>query len=194
MCKYRAMQALVGAVALTLLVLPPAGLRAGEDRPWHGYGTAHGMMMGPGMGYGMGPGMMGYMMGSMHGYAMGTGMGLGAVLELSDEQREQIRKIHQELRQRHWDVMGEIMDKQNEIGDLYAQETPDPGQVGQAYSELTDLGRQMIEAEVRARNRVREVLTEEQRQRLRRWHSGGGWQVPQRARPGGATGGRMMGR
>ena len=64
------------------------------------YGQAGpGMMGGFGPGYGMGPGMMG-------------GYGTGADLNLSAERRIKITKIQDDVRRKHWELMGKMQDDQ----------------------------------------------------------------------------------
>jgi Spy/CpxP family protein refolding chaperone len=164
------------------------------------YGMGPGMMggygMGPGMmgGYGMGPGMMG-------GYGMGPGMmGVGAIgnLDLSDEQRTKINKISDAERKQHWVIMGQMMEEQNKLRDLYAAEEPDPKKVGAEYGAIAKLRQQMIETHVQADNEMHEVLTKEQREQLRQWNRDG-WGRGRGPRgpaggKGGAVGPGMMGR
>ncbi|HSS66277.1 MAG TPA: periplasmic heavy metal sensor [Gammaproteobacteria bacterium] len=137
-----------------------------------GCGMTGGSEMGPGMmgGYGMGPGMMG-------GYGLGPGMmGIGPMsgLELNSEQQKQIARIETGLRKQNWTLQGEIIDARGELLQLYADETPDPKRIGAAYGKIFDLRRQMIEAAIEAHNRQRAVLTDEQRENLRRGRYGSG--------------------
>lgn len=138
-----------------------------------GYGHGYGMMGGPGMG----PGMMG-----------GYGMGPYTMLNLSDDQRGKINKIHDAERKQHWAIMGKMMDIGNTQRDLLAQSEPDPKKVGATYAEMAKLRQQMLETHVQANNDMQKVLTKEQREQLQQWHRGmwGG--------PGGAGPRGMMGR
>jgi len=78
-----------------------------------GYGMGPGMMRGYGMGYGMGPGMMrgygpGYGMGmGMTGGCGGYGYGYGA-LNLTDAQRDKIRKIEEDTARAQWEIMNKM--------------------------------------------------------------------------------------
>jgi Spy/CpxP family protein refolding chaperone len=205
---------------------PPYGM--GPGMMWGGgygggYGMGPGMMggygMGPGMmggygGYGMGPGMMwgggyggGYGMGPgmMGGYGMGPGMmGFGAManLGLTDEQRTKINNILDTERKQHWAIMGQMMEEQSKMRDLYSVDEPDPKKVGAAYAQLAKLQQQMLETHIQASNQMQQVLTKEQREQLRQW-SGGKWSAGKGQQrvpagrygmmgPGGAPG--MMGR
>jgi Spy/CpxP family protein refolding chaperone len=165
----------------------PYGMGPGMMWSGGGYGPGYGMMggygMGPGMmgGYGMGPGMMGGygmgpgMMGGYGGYGMGPGMmGYGPLgsLELSPEQRTRINKIIDTMQKQHWAIMGQMMEEQNKLRDLYSVDEPDPKKVGAVYGQIGKLRQQMIETQIQASNQVQQVLTKEQRERLREWNRG----------------------
>ena len=207
------------AVALAATAATTWAQDADEYGGYGPYGMSPGMMwgggngMGPGMmgggygpgmmggygGYGMGPGMMGGyggmgMMGGGYGMGPGMMMGYGALngLDLSDEQRAKIDKIFDAERKQHWSVMGKMMDEQNKLRDLYAQETPDPKKVGAVYGEIAKLRQQMIETHVQASNEMQQVLTKEQREQLRQWNRGGwGPRGPAAGKPGAAGPGMM---
>ncbi len=163
---------------------PPYGRGYGGMGPgmMGGYGDGYGMMGGQGMGPGMmggygGPGMMG-----------GQGMGPYAMLNLSDDQRSKINKIHDAERKQHWAIMGKMMDVENKQRDLLAQSEPDPKKVGAAYAEMAKLRQQMLETHVQANNDMQKVLTKEQREQMQQWHRG------MRGGPGGVGPRGMMGR
>lgn len=138
-----------------------------------GPGGGMGMMGGGGMmgGMGMGPGGMGMGMMGMGG----AGMGMGPVwmLDLTDEQRDKIEKIHEDTRRKNWDTYGKIMDEESKLRDLYAGEIVDAKKVGAAYAGIAKLHQQVIEANVEAHNRVQAVLTKQQKEQLRQWRRGG---------------------
>jgi Spy/CpxP family protein refolding chaperone len=119
-------------------------------------------MMDNGMGYGMGQDYYG-----MRGGGWGM-MGAGAfgALDLTAEQRAKINKIQDELRKQHWALMGKMMDEQAKLRDLYYEDTPDAKKIGAVSDSIFALRRQMIESRVDAFNRIREVLTKDQREQL----------------------------
>ena len=165
---------LIGAFMSMLCVASPA--LAGDEDGSPPYGRGYGWM-GPGMmgGYGHGYGMMGdygsgYGMGS--GMMGGYGMGPYAMLDLSDDQRSKINKIHDAERKQHWAIMGKMMDVENKQRDLLAQSEPDPKKVGAAYAEMAKLRQQMLETHVQANNDMQKVLTKEQREQMQQWHRG----------------------
>ncbi len=146
----------------------------GPAPPMRGWG------MGPGMmgGYGPGPGMMGGwsfgpgMMGG--GWGMGLGPGgdaLGGIglLDLSPAQRSKINAISDDLRKKHWALLGQIQDDEAKLRDLSSQPEPDPKAVGSVYVHMSKLRQQMIEAHANAMDQARAVLTPEQRGELDRW-------------------------
>jgi Spy/CpxP family protein refolding chaperone len=124
-----------------------------------GHGMGNGMMGGHGMGNGM-----------VRGYGMGFGMMGGPMygLDMSREQRKQIARIQSELRKHNWALQGEIIDRQDELFEQYADEIPDPKKIGAVYGKIFDLRRQMIEATIDAHNRQRAILTDEQREQLQK--------------------------
>ena len=145
-----------------------------------GLGPMHGWGMGPGMmgGWGMGAGMMGggYGMGPemMGGWSMGPGLGgygLGGIgmLDLSPAQRTKLNAIADDLRKKHWALLGQIQDDEAKLRDLSAQAEPDPKAVGSVYVHMSKLRQQMIEAHETAMDQARAVLTPEQRGQLDRW-------------------------
>jgi len=173
----RIVMALVGVCLAVLCVAAPVLAGDAEDSMPYGYGyggMGPGMMGGYGHGHGMGPGMMG---GYGGGYGMMGGYGIGpfAMLNLSDEQRGKINKIHDAERKQHWAIMGKMMDAESAQRDLLAQSAPDPKKVGAAYAEMSNLRQQMLEAHVQANNDMQKILTKEQREQLEQWHRGGMW-------------------
>jgi Spy/CpxP family protein refolding chaperone len=142
-----------------------------------GYGMGPGMMGGYGGGYGMGPGMMGgYGPGYGGGYGMGPGMmggwggGMGpwAMLNLSDAQNAQLEKIWTESMTKQRAFMRQMWDAHEKLEDLYRAEKRDPAAIGKAYSKLSDLERQALEARIDAENKADAVLTKEQKAQMHR--------------------------
>lgn len=130
-----------------------------------------GMMGGYGPGYGMGPGMPGGMMG---GYGPGYGMGSGMMgwgnyrgLNLSEDQKTKITQIQKEVRTKQWAVMGEMMDAQDKLQELYDADKQDATAINKQYKVIEDLRRQMVDNSVDAHNRINSILTKEQREKAR---------------------------
>lgn len=131
-------------------------------------GMGPGMMGGYGSGYGMGPGMMGGGYGP--GYSMGPGM-MGwrnyRDLNLTADQKTKISQIRQEMRTKQWALMGEMMDAQDNLQDLYNVDKQDAAAINKQYKEIEDLRRQMVDNAVDAHNRINNILTKEQREKSR---------------------------
>jgi Spy/CpxP family protein refolding chaperone len=144
-----------------------ANLSAAEpDSDWQN-SMGPGMMGGYGPGYGMGPGMMG---GYGPGYGMGPGMmGFGNFrgLDLSAEQRSKITPIRKKMRTKQWALMGEMMDAQDKLQELYDADTQDSAAINKQYKVIEDLRRQMVDNSVDAHNRINSILTKEQREKFR---------------------------
>jgi Spy/CpxP family protein refolding chaperone len=102
----------------------------------------------------------------MPGMGGGPG-GPAATFGLSEEQAGEMRRLSEELRKEHWDLMGRMMDKRAELQELYAEDRPDPEAVGEAYEEMAKLRREMIEGRIELQNRMFDLLSEEQRERMK---------------------------
>jgi Spy/CpxP family protein refolding chaperone len=176
-------------VALAQQPGPPAGQGPGYGR---GYGMGPGMMggygpgpggrggMGPGYGPGGGPGPG--MMGGEAGFGMPGGgmMGMGALwhLDLTDAQRQQVLKIQDDLRRKNWDLLGKQQDEQAKLRDAYfGSGKRDRAAIIAAYKRIGELRVQRIENALDAAEKIEGLLTQEQRDQLKRrgpWWSGDG--------------------
>ena len=139
------------------------GSGASGAMPGYGMGMMRGGM---GPGYGMGPGMG--MMGGCPMGMMGGGMGPMAMLDLSDAQTAQLKKIQTESKQKQRTLMRQMWEEQDKMSDLYDAEKRDPAAIGKAYGKLADLQRQALEARIEMENKMAEVLTKEQKAQMRR--------------------------
>lgn len=149
-----------------------------------GYGMGPGMMGGNGSGYGMGQGMMGGN-GSGYGYGMGPGMmdgngfgcGMGpsmmggygsrADLNLTAEQRGKIAKIQNDLRRKHWDLMGKMLEEQSQMNEQYNSDQRDDASLSKSYRNMSELRTQMFDLSLSARRQIDAVLTTEQRDKIK---------------------------
>lgn len=114
----------------------------------------HGMMDGQG-------GMMG-----------GYGMHRFGGLDLSADQVSKIDKISDDIRKKHWELTGKMMDESVRLRDLRNVEKPDPAAIGKQFAKIQDMRRQMLEQSVDAENRIEVLLSKEQKEqfrRMRRW-------------------------
>jgi Spy/CpxP family protein refolding chaperone len=136
------------------------------------------------MGYGMmGPGMMGPGMGMMGGPGQGMGMGMGPGMMgpgmtgmplpgLTKEQVEQIDKIRFELQDKMWGLMHQMWKEQEKMRQMLAEENRNASEIGKLYGQISDLRRQGIEAMLEAQERMKSLLTPEQREELKNFFSG----------------------
>lgn len=134
-----------------------------------GYGYGMGNM---GSGYGMGMGYMGGMMGSMMGMgplSMMSGYGIYQ-LGLTAEQRTKLRDIRRDLRDKNWKIMGSMMDEFQKLQDLYAEEKLNPTAINSTYKKIFDYRLQMIDQNVAAMNKFRDLLTKEQQDKLKTYN------------------------
>ena len=144
-----------------------------------GYDEGCSWMMGGDM-MGMGPGMMGgNMMGMGPGMGMHRGMmggyGPGAALNLTDQQQTKVMQIQDELRKKHWELMGKMNDEYAKFRQLYQSDQRDAVAMGKQQQRIFDLRRQMMESSIDAQNRMEAVLTPEQREKQRGWGGMMGW-------------------
>jgi Spy/CpxP family protein refolding chaperone len=166
--RYRLMQEQIGKIRQTK---DPVERRRLMQEHWQTVHEGAGMMggygMGPGMmnGYDMGPGMMG-------GYGMGSGMmgggwGLGpqGLPDLSADQRTKIGKIQDETRRKHWELMGQVMEEQARLRDLYTAPKRDSDAIANTHKKISELQRRMYESAADAHKRMESVLTKEQQEK-----------------------------
>lgn len=140
--------ALIGAVALVTVAAQAQETRQpAQERP------GHGRAFGQGRGMGLGPGL--------------------ARLNLSDQQREQIRAIMQEARNAN-----EVPDKnlgalQRELRAAIFADTPDHGKIDQLKATIAEAQASALNARIAVDLKIAEVLTPEQRAAAREVREGG---------------------
>ncbi len=148
---------------LLAALIPAGGIAAADSSGHRGHGHGDGMM---GMaGHGMG------MTGPMH------------LPDLTDAQRGKINAIADDNRKKMWQLIGQRMDEQAKLRDLYAAETLDAGKILAVYDRMHQLKREMVAGHIKAHNDMLAVLTKEQREQLKNRRRG----MPMS--PGGSRGG-----
>lgn len=141
-------------------------------RPGHGHGEHHDDDS-------TGWGTMGRGMGMMGGSGMGRGMmdgtgmlrsTLGAIgrLDLSETQRRQLQKIHDELRRKNWDPLGKLYDEISRIREAMWADKRDRTAILAANKRISELRQQMLENLLEAAEKAEALLTPQQREQLRR--------------------------
>lgn len=121
------------------------------------YGMGPGMMGGYGNegGYGMGPGMMG-------GYGPG---GYASRLNLTDEQRDKIGEIQEELAQKRYGLMSSMHQQRYQA---FRAGKGDEATARKSFEAMQATQKAMFEASLDANKRIEAVLTPEQRKQLPR--------------------------
>jgi Spy/CpxP family protein refolding chaperone len=158
------------ATAASLLV---AGAAVAQP---YGPGMMGGYGGGPGA-YGMGPGMMGGYGGGPGGYGMGPGMMWGygadayAGLNLSAEQRQKIADIQEQTSKAMWQLMGTMHDQGYHMYGMFGPGAGDEQAARKAYDAMAATQKAMFELQLGARKKIDAVLTQEQREQLRRYWS-----------------------
>ena len=122
-----------------------------------GFGPPFMRGMGPsGMGpSGMGPGMMG-------GYGPG---GYGADLKLTDEQRDKIAEIQDELAQKRYGLMSSMHQSRYQ---MFRNGKGDEATLRKSFEQMQATQKAMFEAGLEANKRIETVLTPEQRKEYQR--------------------------
>jgi Spy/CpxP family protein refolding chaperone len=92
-------------------------------------------------------------------------MGPHGLSDLSAEQRTKITKIQDETRKKHWDLMGQAMDEQARLRDMYDAPKRDTAAISNAHKKISELQRRMYETSADAHKRMEAVLTKEQQEK-----------------------------
>jgi len=130
-----------------------------------------GMMgnLGQGYGYGMGPGMLGGF-GPDYGMSSGTmgGYAIRSDLNLNAEQRSKIAKIQNDVRRKHWKIMGKMQDEQALMNEQYESESRVDATLSKGYRKMSELRQEMFDLSLSVQKQIDTVLTKEQRDKLKR--------------------------
>lgn len=155
---------------------PGMGMGSGQGMgPGRGMGSGKGMGpcqgMGPGKGMGSGKGM-GPGKGMGHGKGMGPGMGMMQEMRamremLSDQQRGELNELMQEHRPAQTERREQMMDLREDMMAEFARDRPDPDTVREMHGRMAQIRGQMLAEQVRMRNAMYGLLTDDQRQQLR---------------------------
>ncbi len=151
-------------------------------------GERGGMMMGRGM-HGDRGGMMQRGMAGWH-HGMGPMMmqpPMMSRLELDDDQRRQMRELRREHMVKQAERRARMMDLREDMEALMRAERPDADAVEAVHAELAEVHGQMLSNRIRMRNRVHDLLDDEQREQIRELHWGGDGQGRERRGEGQGT-------
>ena len=140
-----------------VLLLIPLSYADDDDRQYMGMGYGH-----------MGSEHMGYRhMGSGHMGRMGMGYRYLHSLDLSDQQRTDIRNIHKEMRTQQFSLQDKIAEKKDDLHSLYKKDKPNAKKIGAVYKKIFDLKRQQIELAVTTKNKTYDFLNKKQKEKLK---------------------------
>ncbi|NPV69935.1 MAG: hypothetical protein HPY55_04685 [Firmicutes bacterium] len=104
-------------------------------------------------------------------------------LDLTDEQISQVRKIQAETFEKMQALQTSMSQKMFELKDLYWQKEPDQNAITAKQTEITELRKQMSTIQQQVQDQMKNVLTEEQQDKLAQLRGAGR----------GKRGGRRMG-
>lgn len=167
--KRTTLRTVLSAAALIGAAIMGSNALAQSPQGRYGYPIGPDMMGGYGPDYRMDPGILGNR-GPDYGIDPGmTGRyGPGPDLHLTPEQRVKIGKVQDELRRKHWALMGQIRDEQALMLEHYNAEPRDDAAVSKNYRNMSELRHQMFDLSLSARRQIDDVLTKEQREQQRR--------------------------
>lgn len=103
-------------------------------------------------------------------------------LDLTEEQSEQIKALHESLKAEIDPIREAMAEKRGELKELWKAETPDEGAIKAVQGEMDELRSQISEKVTDNRLAVHEILTPEQREKMNEMKNSGG--------KGGKKGGR----
>ncbi|MEX0959551.1 MAG: hypothetical protein WDZ63_09715 [Burkholderiales bacterium] len=133
-----------------------------NPRAMHGRALDRGMMHGDLMLGFEADGMMG-------GQDMTAWSTAARVLDLNDQQRNQIARIQDEVREKQWVLLGKLRDERFQLEKILRSAGAEAVVAGEQYAKVADLQRQLLELSVGSRNSVDALLNQEQRVQLRNW-------------------------
>jgi len=161
-------------VRITVPAVLAAGLLAAAGAAVAGsYGERQGGM---GYGSGMGPGMGAMMtedcpMGGMgmgrHGDRMMMSPGAMHRLDLDEDQRERMREMRREQMVEHAERQARMLELREDMDALLREEQPDPDAVEDLHARMAEHHGRMLADRVRMRNAMHDLMTDEQRERMR---------------------------
>lgn len=159
------MRNLLGMLALWLPLAGQAAQPIPESMP----------PTGPYQGPRMAPPAGGMMAPARPPQGMGSGMMLTpppppfAGVQFTPEQQQRINAMMEQERVAHQERLGRMHRSQQKLQQLYQAEIWDPRAITSAYDEIFAEQRKTVEAMAKARNRVYELMTPEQRQQMRQF-------------------------
>jgi periplasmic protein CpxP/Spy len=87
-------------------------------------------------------------------------------LDLTEAQRAEFRALRHAHREAQFERMARMMNEREDMHALMAAEQPDPDEVREQHGRMAEIRGEMLAEQVRFRNSVMDLLTEDQRQQL----------------------------
>lgn len=142
---------LIGICAVLVLALAAVAMAA---HPGHPGGGPHGDMK---------------MHGKMHGEMMESHF---AALGLTEDQKAQVRQLHEELRAKAEPLMEQVREQHEAVQTLLDNANPDPTEVGNQVIAAHQTRAQLKALHEDFKARFSALLTAEQREKLEKFHEG----------------------
>jgi len=136
--------------------------------PHHQYGH-HMMGSGPMWGAWRGRYQMPYFGGMMPDMSMLPGLDAIRGFDLSEDQQERVGALEEQIREKRWSLFESLRAESQKLNALLLGDRIDPGALSEQYARCAQLRRQIFELGLEERQKIDEVLTDEQRAELRRW-------------------------
>lgn len=89
-------------------------------------------------------------------------------LNLTEEQRNKIAKIQDDVRPKHWELMGKMYDEQSQMNEMFSSDTRNDAALSKTYRKMSDLRHQMFDLTLDAQKKIDVLLTKEQREKVKR--------------------------
>ena len=100
--------------------------------------------------------------------------GMGGMSEMLDEEQlSSLREMRKEHRSAHFERMAELMNLRDDMMILMQAERPDPEEVQALHGQMATLQGEMMADKVRMRNRMQDLLSDQQREQLKQDPSSG---------------------
>jgi Spy/CpxP family protein refolding chaperone len=87
----------------------------------------------------------------------------GEILNLSDQQKQQIKKLHEGVAEKELSLRNQLGEKEARLRTLTTAKKVDEAEVGKIVDEISALRHQLFKSHVSLDLKIRELLTDEQR-------------------------------
>lgn len=71
-------------------------------------------------------------------------------LKLTAEQRSKVAKIQDDVRRKHWELMGKMQDEQAQMNEQFYSDKRDDAALSKSYRKMSDLRHQMFDLSLAA--------------------------------------------